>query len=134
MAVRRPAEQMHAHGVSLPHGLPMVLNVPLVQAARAVSAPPPLSPSPHLTHCDQLRVGWLHDVPSRRHEIRRVRFPAECVEFQTFTHTITCHSFSMVSNWVEGGYSDDMIVGAVCERHGRGIGWAPDLLFPSRCR
>jgi hypothetical protein len=43
-------------------------------------------------------------------------------------------SFSMVSNWVEGGYSDDMIVGAVCERHGRGIGWAPTLLFPSRCR
>ena len=51
-----------------------------------------------------------------------------------YPRSLTRCSFSMVSNWVEGGYSDDMIVGAVCERHARGIGWAPALLFPSRCR
>jgi hypothetical protein len=64
--------------------------------------------------------------------------PALCFTLQsafcTGFHLIICVSFSMVSNWVEGGYSDDMIVGAVCERHRRGIGWAPALLFPSRCR
>jgi hypothetical protein len=140
--LRRAACQWHARRLPLPHSLPLVLHVSPDQEPRAVSFPPHFPPpSRRVCHVTCSCV-WGGCMMFRSPDLKSDAYARAFNPNQTLVlfrfladapHAPS-RSFSMISHWIEGGYSDDMIVGAVCKQHNRGIGWLPTLLFPSRCR